>query len=454
MRFANEALNHMSMAEIKQLQEMKLRRQLAYCYENSDYYRRRFKEAGADPGDIRTLEDFRKLPIMMTKQMERESQEESLAKEGHPFGIHLCAPLNQIELTSTTSGTTGTPTFTYTFSHRDINGPVSDLWAHMFRYVGIQPGDRVLFAYALGVYATSMLLWGIRKIGALPIDVDVRGGADSIIKFAKLTRPVSFATTPSLAEYFIQRAQKDSDMTVKDFGFQSLLLCGEPGPGIPEVKKRLEDSYGARVYDYWAPGGLGFGLSCDSDDYHGLHCYAPDFNLFQDDLVDPVTKEPLDVAEGVTGEMVHTSLEREACPVIRYAYGDIATVTLKECPNCGFKGKRMKFVGRSDDMLIVKGTNVYPKAIQDIIASFFPRVTGKMRIILKEPLPRVVPPLTIKVEYAGQTDQHQLNALEQEIKFQCQRNLKINPNIVWVPPDSLEKSMRKTKIFELAYEET
>jgi phenylacetate-CoA ligase len=388
---------------------------------------------------------------MMTKQDERESQAESLERFGHPFGMHLCAPLDSLEMTSTTSGTSGTPTFTYTFSKRDLNGPVADLWAFMFRAANIKPADRVLFAYALGVYATSMLLWGIRKMGALPIDVDVRGGADAILQFAQLTKPVSFATTPSLAEYMINKAPASIGKKVGELGFESLLLCGEPGPGIPEVKKRLESAYGARVYDYWAPGGLGFGLSCNSDAYHGLHCYAPDYNLFQDDLIDPSTREPIDAVDGAIGEAVHTSLDRDACPIIRYAYGDIVQVITGECPECGFPGKRLKFVGRSDDMLIVKGSNVYPAAIQEIVNSFFPRVTGAMKIVLEEQPPRVVPPLKIKVEYAEGMEQNQLADLEKEIKSACSHSIKVNPQIIWVPPNTFEKSLRKTSPFEENY---
>lgn len=451
MRFANEKLNSMTPGEIRELQEFKLRRQIAYCFENSEFYRRKFKEAGAHPQDIKTLDDLRKLPIMMTKQDERESQKESLERFGHPFGMHLCARPEEIELTSTTSGTTGTPTFTYTFSSRDINGPVADHWAHMFSSVGIQPGDRVLFAYALGVYATSMLLWGIRRMGALPIDVDVRGGADQILKFAELTQPVCLATTPSLADFLIKRAPQSLGVEVADLGFKSLLLCGEPGPGIPEVKERLESAYGARVYDYWAPGGLGFGMSCDSDEYHGLHCYAPDYNTFQDDLVDPFTKEPIDIVDGVEGELVHTSLERDATPVIRYAYGDIVRVITKECPACGFKGKRLKFVGRSDDMVIVKGTNIYPASIQEIVASFYPRVTGLIKVVLDEPPPRVVPPLKVKVEYGKNVEVDQLESLGAEIKNVCKAKLKINPEVIFVPPGTFETSLRKTAIFEKAY---
>ena len=204
MKFANESLNLMTPEQIKKYQEAKLQNQLKYCFDNSDFYRQRFNAACVHPNDIYTIEDFRKLPIFMTKEDERLSQKESIRRFGHPFGMHLCAKLEDIELASTTSGTTGLPTFTYSFSKRDINGPVADLWAAMLKYVKVRPGDRVLFAFALGIYATSMILWGIRKINAIPVDIDVRGGVDLILQFAEITRPNCALMTPSLAEYLIK----------------------------------------------------------------------------------------------------------------------------------------------------------------------------------------------------------------------------------------------------------
>lgn len=451
MKFANEILNYMTPEQIKKFQEEKLRKQLKYCYSNSEFYRRKFKEVGVLPEDIRNLEDFRKLPIFMTKEDERESQQESIEKYGHPFGMHLCASLKELELTSTTSGTTGTPTFTYTFSKRDIYEVAADLYAFMFRYAGVEPGDRVLFAYALGISSTSMILWGIRKMGALPIDVDVRAGADEVLYFAELTKPVSASMTPSLAEYLIRKAPQGIGKEIGRLGIKSLLLCGEPGVGIPEVRKRLESSYGARVYDFWTPGGLGFGLSCSSDEYYGLHCYAPDYNLYQDDLVDPETKKPIDVSEGAIGEAVHTSLDRDASPMVRYAYGDIVQVFTKECPGCGFKGKRLKFVGRSDSMLIAKGFNFYPGVIKNIVSSFIPKVTGEIKIILEAPPPKVVLPLKVKIEYGPEVEQHELRELEMEIKAALDQKIKITTEIIWVPSDTLEKSLQKTPLFEAAY---
>lgn len=109
-------LNRMSQEEIRRYQEKKLPHQLAYCYDASEFYRRKFNDIGAKPEDIKTIEDLRKLPIFMVKDDERKSAEDSLKQQGHPFGLHLCAPVDNLYLTGTTSGTTGTPTFSYTFT--------------------------------------------------------------------------------------------------------------------------------------------------------------------------------------------------------------------------------------------------------------------------------------------------------------------------------------------------
>lgn len=100
-------------------------------------------------------------------------------------------------------------------------------------------------------------------------------------------------------------------------------------------------------------------------------------------MIDPIAKEQADVVDGAIGDMVHVSLEREACPGVRYAYGDVVQIFRAECPGCGFTGKRAKVMGRADDVLIVKGVNGYPTAIKDIVATFLPNVTGEMRIVLK-----------------------------------------------------------------------
>ncbi len=453
--FSDPDLNSFSSGQIEEkiqlIQEERLSPQLRYCYDHSSFYRRKFDEVGAKPEDIRTLGDLRALPVFMTKEVERENAMESLEKNSHPFGTHLCAPVNEIYLTGTTSGTTGVPTFTYTFTKNDMDW-IGKALGHRFAYSGVGKGDRILFIFSLGIYATTMTLWGIRGLGALPIDIDARAGSELILRIADLTKPTYMATTPSLAEYFIEKAPPIIGKEVKNLKLKGLLLTGEIGVSIPEVKKRLEETYGCRAYDYWAPAGHSIAITCDSDVYHGMHGLSPDLCTSFDDLVDPDTKRSVPAEDGAIGEMVITSLKREAAPLIKYAYGDIGQVYTKPCPNCGFPGKRIKIIGRSDDMLVVKGVNIYPSAIKQVVSSFVPKVTGEMRIVLDQPPPRVIPPLKLKLEYGVETREPDLSGLANEINRALHDQCKIRPQIEWVQPGSLEKSTRKTPVFEKNYE--
>ena len=444
-------LNQMSQEEIRSYQEKKLSKQLTYCYNSSEFYRRKFDDAGANPQDIQTMEDLRKLPIFMVKDDERKSAEASLKQYGHPFGLHLCAPVEDIYLTGTTSGTTGTPTFSYTFTEKDINYVGRHL-GHRLSLAGVGKGDRVVFFFALGIYATTMTLWGLRKLGALPIDIDARAGTDLLLQFIELTRPTYLACTPSLADFLVLRAPQVLNKSVDEFRLKGLLTTGEVGIAMPEIKTRLEAAYGCRAWDYWSPCGNAMGISCDSDEYQGLHAVSPGVCTSYDDLVDPVTKEPVDSdVDGAVGEMVITSLEREACPAVKYAYGDVVRISTKECPACGFKGKRAKLIGRADDMLIVKGVNVYPVAIKDIVSGFAPAVTGEMRVVLTEKPPRVTPPLRLKVEHGAQVGRSELPQLEERIVAALHDKIKIRPVIEFVEPGTLPRETRKTPIFDRQY---
>jgi phenylacetate-CoA ligase len=217
-----DELKGKSQEEIRKLQEAKLPEQLKYCYDNSELYRAKFDACGAKPEDIRTIEDLRKLPVFMVKDDERSSAEQSLEKYGHPFGLHLCAPVDSLYLTGTTSGTTGMPTFSYTFTENDMEFLAPRI-AHRLALAGVGKGDRVAFFFALGIYATTMTLWGLRRLGALPIDIDARAGTDLFTKFIGLTRPTHMACTPSLAEYLVGKTPELLGHEVGDFNWVQLL---------------------------------------------------------------------------------------------------------------------------------------------------------------------------------------------------------------------------------------
>jgi len=340
IRFYPEELNDMSFEGRKVRKEKLLRQSIAYMYDKSpEYYQLRFKECGAEPGDIKTIEDLRKLPIFMDKDRERQSMEASLEKYGHPFGLHLCCDPTDVVSTGGTSGTTGHPTYPYTQTKED-QGFLNDYVGFMLNLVGLGRGDRAFFLFPLGVYATSAMLPGIEKAGVLPLPVDIRLGPELALDMVKWTRPTFWFTGSAIVDFYTDLLKNKLGMDPKDIGFKCLILTGEMGCGIPELKKKVEDAYGCRWYDFWGPSLLNIAISCDSDEYYGLHNFAEDWDLTGEDLVDPVTKEPIEIIVG-------THLRKKAAPYLRYATGDIVEVFTSECPGCGFKGYRLKPVGRA-----------------------------------------------------------------------------------------------------------
>lgn len=162
-----------------------------------------------------------------------------------------------------------------------------------------------------------------------------------------------------------------------------------------------------------------------------------------------MTKEPIEIKDGAVGEIVGTHLRRKAAPYLRYATGDIVEAFTSECPACGFKGYRLKPVGRADDMITVKGVNVFAGAIHKKLQQFVPRVTGHMRVIKEDPSSRITR-LIIKAEY-GEGMENKLEGLGQEIKNAMKTELRISPTFEWVPPETLERPLRKPILFEKKY---
>lgn len=271
------------------------------------------------------------------------------------------------------------------------------------------------------------------------------GGAEKILRIAKLFKANILAGTPSLAEHLIEKAPSIIGDGVSSLNIKALFCAGEPGAGIPEVRKKLETAYGAKLYDH----GGSWGISCDYPEYQGMHHLSDDLMFFE--LVDPETLEPLPLEHGAKGLSVQTTLEGEGLMWLRESVGDIWQIFTEPCP-CGATAFRCKHVGRTDDMLKIKGVMVYPASIDGVIASFSPRVTGAFRIVLDEPPPRVVPPLKLKIEYGDQTNPEELASLEGEIEETMHSKLRIRPKIQWVPPKTLERSTYKTKLIEKTYE--
>lgn len=314
----------------------------------------------------------------------------------------------------------------------------------------MRPGDRLAICFGLSMHAagTPQMFWYRSIPGLKVIPMGAEAGTERLLNFFKVFRPTVFTGTPSLALHLIERSPDVLGEPIHKIGFRTLICGAELGAGIPEVRNRLETEYGAKVIDI----GGGYGVSCEHPVYQGMHWVADDYCYYE--LVDPETREPVPMENGATGLAVFTPLEPQAGHFfwsLRFTLNDIHQVFTEPCP-CGLSGFRYKVVGRTDDMLKVKGVPVYPAGIQGVILSFVPQVTGAFKILLKEPPPRVVPSLELKVERGEYTQPADLPNLEQKILEEMHRLLKIRPHITWMDPHSLERSSKKTQFLEKLYE--
>lgn len=452
-------MTHLSFSEVQALSEdqlhalrmSKLRTQLSYCYENSPLYRSQFDAAGARPEDIREWSDFRRLPVSMSKDIERASQEQSLKTLGHPLGMHLCARPEDVACISGTSGSTGHPTFTYLYTREDLQ--VSAIvWKRLLDWMGVEPGERVLHGFGLSMWALgASLLHSLLNLNYSVIPAGAEAGAERLLRLADIFRPRLLMGTPSLVEHLIERAPAVLGKTVEELGIERIYCSGEPGASMPTVRKRVQGAYGAKLFDAMGGGWGRAAISCAGEESHGLHELTPDYIIWADDLVDPDTHQPIEVKDGAIGKILTTALEHRARPVLRYDTGDVAQVFTAQC-TCGFKGRRVKILGRADDMVIVRGVNVYPAAVRNVVASFAPRCTGQIRLVLDEAPPRASSPLNIKVEHDRAMEASALELLRGELLASLRSQLRFTANIIFVPAGSLKMTDKgKSPLIERNY---
>ncbi len=431
--------------EMKAIQLGKLKTMLTRLRNNAPFYAQMIESSGLVPDRLQDFEEFKeKIPLF-----NKESLKDLLIQCGGDVlaALDQILPvgIDKIDYMGTTTGTTGIPT-PYPLTNNDITGVWGEAMTRGAWRAGLRSEDRVLYCFALSmVIAGVPTMLGIQKIGAMMLPVGAEAKSDRILLMQALFQGTAYAGTPSLAEYLIEQAPKIIGKTADQLGFKNLICGGEPGAGIPEVKAKLENAYGARVFD----AGAGFGFSCDHEEYQGMHWLGDDLAYYE--LVDPETKAPLPMEDGAVGEAVFTSLEGEGMVLIRQSLGDIHQVFTHPCP-CGRSGFRYKVIGRSDDMLKVKGVMVYPSHIKGVINEFVPRVTGEMRIVLDESPPRVVPPLKVRLEYGTEVAKDEIEILEKEILETMSRRLKVTPHLLWSEPGSLERSHYKGQVFEKTFE--
>lgn len=260
-RLWNEAVETLSRDAIAELQLRRLQRQLHYNHERSPVHRRKFAQVGARPEDIRSLEDFARIPVM-TKDEHRRIQEESLERHGNPFTMMACAPAEEIVRINATSGTTGVPTL-YTLTAHNV-AIVNEMHARKYWRAGIRPGHVMLQALSLSMFTGGLpLSQGIMHLGACVVPVGIEGGTRRVIDIARITRPHAIVATPSFGQYLIEEAPRLTGRPATELGLRWFFCAGEGGGSNPAIRGTLEEGFGATVFDHTGGGHAFHGISCD-----------------------------------------------------------------------------------------------------------------------------------------------------------------------------------------------
>ena len=358
--------------ELQALQLRKLVQQLAYLESSSPFYRRKMADSGVAIGAIRSLADLQRVPFT-SKQELRDS-----LRAAPPLGLHRAADDAQIVQIQASSGTTGSPAYVgLTRSDRDSWAEVT---ARGLYACGIRPGDRVLHAFSMskGFVGGVPIYQGIERLGAVDLPIGADGGADRLLIAARDARPRCVVGTPNFLLYLASIAPEVIGMRADELGVERVIVGGEPGGGIPAIRRALEAAWGARCCEVMGGTDLGCVYWAESDDQRGMYFVGADFILAE--LIDPDSHVVLPWEEGATGELVYTSLARQASPVLRFRSGDHVTVTAMGGPG-GRTTPAIRCFGRTDDMLIVRGVNLFPSAVQDVVSSMGSTVSGVVRVL-------------------------------------------------------------------------
>lgn len=433
----NAATECANARETAALHDARLVEQLAYVAARSAFYRKKFADAGVEPGAISTTRDLARVPFTEKSEL-RESQ---LAVP--PYGHHIaCAP-DAVRRVYSTSGTTGRPTYIGLTAH-DI-GVWREAATRAFWANGLRPGDRVPLVVSPFVVAASYAD-AFEAIGtAIPIGVNMTDRLIDAFRFAGATALLCTASYP----LHFARALAERGIEPRSLGLGRILAGGEPGASIPEVRRQIEETFGCILMECSGNGDYCAMTWAECEHRLGMHFVGQ--GLIHPEIIDPESGQTLAVEPGVTGELVCTSLDRECMPLVRFRTRDHVRVTHVDCA-CGRTGFGIRIIGRTDDLLIVRGVNVYPAAVRDIVASFAPQTNGVIEIQLNRAPPAGwEPPIHIKCEHS--TTPGDLDELARAIEARLRDKLIFRAQIELVPPGTLPRYEYKAKLVREGYKE-
>ena len=421
----NPDVENLQRDELRKIQFEKLKCLIERVDNESPYYKEKFRQAKVSASSLKSLEHYQDFPFF-DKDEERLSQEKSKEILGHPFGMHITCNPKRVNRVSSSSGTTGSPTFSgFTKADREI---AAENTARGLVRIGIEPGDVVLHASVLSMWIAGVpAVDSMMAYGACVVPVGALSGVERVAQIASETRPKMLRTTVSFARHLAKTMKDRSGIDPQKLGIEKVVVTGEPGGSIPEIYSEIEAGFGgAIVYDNMGATGCHSptGISCEA--HAGIHFYAEDNAYFE--IVDPDTLQPLPIEDGVEGEIIFTGLERECGPLVRWRDKDIIKLDTSPC-ECGRPGVRMTFKGRVDDMLLIKGVNVFPNAVRDVVNRHSHLTTGNIRMVIPEKGPVAEPPVIVLVETAQSIDNETMQALAQGLETAIHHQLRFRATI-------------------------
>jgi len=431
MPYYDEATETLPRDQLAELQGEKLRSMLKELAEKNVFYRTKWQAAGVDPLAVRGPADLAALPLTTKKELVEDQEVHG------PFGSNLTYPLAHYTRFHQTSGTTGNPLRVFdTDASWDWWGRC---WAHVLAGAGVTAADRIFLAFAFGPFIGFWAaVEGARKIGALMVP---GGGRDSLqrLELMRDAGITALACTPTYA-LRLSEVARESGFDLGAIPVKATIHAGEPGANIPATKQRIESVWAAHCFDHAGASEVGaHSFECEAQP-GGTHLIESEYIA---EVLDPLTLQP--VAPGTKGELVITNLGRWGFPVIRYRTGDIVRANLERCA-CGRTSMRFDggVIGRADDMVTVRGVNVFPSAVENIIRKF--STVDEFRITVSTV--RQMDEMAIELELAEGADEQVVAAVNERLYAM----LGFRPRVQLVARDTLPRFELKARRFHVLRE--
>lgn len=412
--------------QLRQLQLERMQWSVQHAYDNVEFYRSSFKEAGVEPGDLKSLDDLASFPFVVKQDM----------RDAYPFGL-FAVPQKDVARIHASSGTTGQATV--------VGHTASDLknWGDCFArdiyMVGGSAESTIQVSYGYGLFTGGLGAHaGGEAVGCSVIPTS-SGNTKRQIQMMKDLGTDILACTPSYALLIADTAIEMGFDPAKDFKVSGVILGAEPAS--ESMRQDIREKLGVQYCDvYGLSEVMGPGVAMECAAANGLHVAEDQFFA---EIVDPDTLKPL--PDGEWGELVFTTLTRECCPLVRYRTRDVTRIIAEEC-SCGRTHRKIdRIVGRTDDMLIIRGVNVFPSQIEQVIVGF-PEIAAQYQIILtnKGPLDRVELQVETVPDYPFD-EIRKLEELKARLAGELKSNLQIAVDIKIVEPKTIERSEGKAK---------